>query len=183
MVWMVFALVWLGAAFTAKRSVQRQTYGSRILQSSIMLIGVLFIFNFLDSFSRHGWLETRLVPHTGVWVLAGAALCVAGILICFWARAILGANWSGTVTIKQNHELILRGPYTLVRHPIYTGLLVALFGSAAVYGLLRCFIGVFICGIGLWLKLRIEERFMVQQFGDQYTKYRQRTRALVPFVL
>lgn len=182
MVWMVFALVWLGAAFTAKRSVQRQTYGSRVLQSSILLIGLLFIFNFLDSFKR-GWLETRLIPHTDIWVISGAALCVVGILICFWARAILGANWSGTVTIKQNHELILRGPYALVRHPIYTGLLLALFGSAVVGGLLRCFIGVFICGIGLWLKLQIEERFMIQQFGDQYTQYRQRTCALVPFVL
>jgi protein-S-isoprenylcysteine O-methyltransferase Ste14 len=181
-VWTVFAIVWLAAAFASKRSTQRQTYGSRVLQSSLLFIGVLFLFNFLGFFT-HGWLETRLLPHTGAWVMAGAVLCVTGILICFWARAILGSNWSGTVTLKQNHELIQRGPYTFVRHPIYTGLLVALFGSAMVYGVLRCFIGVVICGFALWLKLQIEERFMIQQFGDQYTHYRQRVPALVPFVL
>ena len=147
-----------------------------------MLIGLLLIFNFLDVFT-HGWLETRVIPKTQLWVLAGAVLALAGVLICFWARAILGSNWSGTVTIKQNHELILRGPYSFVRHPIYTGLLIALLGSSIVYGYARCFIGVFICGFALWLKSQTEERFMIQQFGEEYAQYRQRTRALVPFVL
>jgi protein-S-isoprenylcysteine O-methyltransferase Ste14 len=181
-VWMVFAVVWFAAALTSKRSVQRQTYGSRALQSSMLLVGILLIFNFLN-FSMRGWLETRLIPHTDAWVLAGTVLCVTGILFCFWARAILGTNWSGTVTLKQNHELILHGPYAFVRHPIYTGLLAALLGSAMVYGLLRCFIGVLFCALALWLKSQIEERFMVQQFGDKYRQYRQRTRALVPYVL
>jgi protein-S-isoprenylcysteine O-methyltransferase Ste14 len=180
--WLVFGIVWLISAFASKRSVQRQTYGSRVLHSSLMFIGLLLIFNFLD-FSTSGWLETRLLPRTQPWVLTGAVLAVAGVLICFWARATLGSNWSGTVTIKQNHELILRGPYAFVRHPIYTGLLVALLGSAMVYGYARCFIGVFICGFALWLKSQTEERFMIQQFGDQYAQYRQRTRALVPFLL
>jgi protein-S-isoprenylcysteine O-methyltransferase Ste14 len=182
MLWLVFSIVWLLAAFTSKRSVQRQSYGSRVLQSSLMLIGVIFIFNFLGSFHR-GWLEIRLTPQTQTWVLLGAILAVAGMLFCFWARAILGKNWSGTVTIKRDHELILRGPYAFVRHPIYTGLLISLLGSAIVYGYLRCFLGVLICGVGLWMKLQIEERFMIQQFGEQYARYRQKTRALVPFVL
>ena len=182
MLWLLFSIVWLLAAFTSKRSAQRQSYGSRVTQSSLMLIGVLFIFNFLGWF-RHGWLETRLIPETQPWVLFGAILTVAGILICFWARIILGRNWSGTVTIKRDHELILRGPYRFVRHPIYSGLLIGMLGSAIVYGYARCFIGVLICGVALWMKLQIEERFMTQQFGDQYTQYRRRVRALVPFVL
>ena len=182
MLWFVFSIVWLAAAFTSKRSTQRQSYGSRVLQSSLILIGVLFIFNLFNWFHQ-GWLETRLIPETQSWVLFGAALTVAGILICFWGRAILGRNWSGTVTIKQNHELIMRGPYRFVRHPIYTGLLTGMLGSAIVYGYARCFIGVFIITVSLWLKLKIEERFMVQQFGDQYVHYRQKVRALVPFVL
>lgn len=180
--WLVFGIVWLISAFASKRSVQRETYGSRVLHSSLISIGVLFIFNFFDLFT-HGWLETRVIPKTPPWVLAGAVLAVAGVLICFWARATLGSNWSGTVTIKQNHELILRGPYSLVRHPIYTGLLIAFLGSAMVYGYARSFIGVFICGFALWLKSQTEERFMIQHFGEQYALYRQRTRALVPFVL
>jgi protein-S-isoprenylcysteine O-methyltransferase Ste14 len=182
MVWLVFWIVWLLAAFVSRRAVQRQTYGSRALQSSFIFIGLIFIFNFWNFF-RSGWLTARVVPETLFWAVLGAATTVAGVLLCFWARAILGKNWSGTVTIKRDHQLIVRGPYSFVRHPIYTGLLTGMLGTALVYGYLRCFIGVFIIGVGLWMKSQIEERFMIQQFGEQYSRYRQRVRALVPFVL
>ena len=189
LVWLVFSIIWLVAAFASKRSTQRQTYRSRIVQGSLILVSMLFIFNFWNVFSSSngggisGWLTARIVPATPLWALLGAALTVASVLFCFWARAILGRNWSGTVTIKQDHELILRGPYAFVRHPIYTGVLFGMLGTAIVFGYVRCFIGVLICGFALWFKSQIEERFMVQQFGDQYASYRQRVRALVPFVL
>lgn len=180
--WLIFWIVWLAAAFTSKRSVQRQTYGSRVLQSGLMVVSIIFIFDFWNFFNR-GWLAARLVPRTPFWALFGAALTVSGILLCFWARAILGRNWSGTVTLKKDHELIQRGPYTVVRHPIYTGLLTGMLGTAIVYGHVHSFVGVLIMLFALWLKSQIEERFMIQQFGDQYSRYRERVRALVPFVL
>lgn len=180
--WLVFWIIWWLAAFTSKRAVQVQSGGSRILQSGLLLIGLMFIFNFWDFFTQ-GWPVTRLVPHTSSWILAGTALTLLGLLFTLWARTILGSNWSGRVTIKQDHELILRGPYALVRHPIYTGLLTALLGTAIIYGYARCFAGVLICTFGLWLKSQTEEKFMLQQFGNQYAAYRQRVRALVPFVL
>jgi protein-S-isoprenylcysteine O-methyltransferase Ste14 len=71
----------------------------------------------------------------------------------------------------------------VVRHPIYTGLLFAVIGTALVYGHARCFVGVLLIALGWWLKLRIEEQFMLQQFGDQYARYRREVRALIPFVL
>jgi len=180
--WLAFIVMWWLAAFTSKRSVQRQSGGSRLLQSGIVLIGLVFLFNVGHPFTR-GWPARLAVPRTNVWILAGAALTVAGMLFSFWARAILGSNWSDIVTIKQDHQLILRGPYAFVRHPIYTGLLASLLGTAVVYGQMRCFVGLVICGIGLWLKSQTEEQFMMQQFGEQYAHYRQRVRALVPFVL
>ena len=180
--WGIFWVVWLLAAFASKRSVQRQTAGSRLLQSVLVLIGVIFIFDFWNFFT-HGWLSARLIPRTQFWVLFGAALTISGILFCFWARAILGRNWSSAVTIKQNHELILRGPYAFVRHPIYSGLLMGMLGTAIVFGLARCFVGVFIFGLGLWIKSQIEEKFMLQQFGEQYVNYRQQVRALIPYIL
>ena len=70
-----------------------------------------------------------------------------------------------------------------MRHPIYTGFLLALLGTAFVYGQARCFIGLLIVGLGFWLKSRIEEQFMVQQFGEQYLRYRQQVRALIPYLL
>ena len=180
--WLAFIVIWWMAAFASKRSVQRQSGGSRLLQSGIVLIGLVFLFNLDRAFTR-GWPVRLVIPRTDAWVLAGAALTVAGMLFAVWARAILGSNWSSRVTIKQDHQLVLRGPYAFVRHPIYTGTLVSLLGTAVVYGEALCFAGLLICGVGLWLKLQTEEHFMMQQFGEQYAQYRQRVRALVPFVL
>lgn len=180
--WLAVIVLLTLAAFTSKRSVQRQSGGSRFLQASLVAIGASLIFNLAPGFSW-GWFADRVIPLRTSWVIAGTALTLLGILFAVWARVTLGRNWSGVVTIKQDHELILRGPYTVVRHPIYTGILFALLGTALVYGCARCFVGLLLCGVAFWLKLRIEERFMLQQFGEQYTEYRQRTRALVPFVL
>lgn len=180
--WLVALILWCVAALTTKRAVQRQTGASRLLQAGLALIGLEFIFNFYPVFSG-GWLGHRVVPQTGDWVLFGAALTLLGVLFAVWARLVLGRNWSGTVTIKENHQLMLRGPYAIVRHPIYTGVLFGLLGTSLVYGLVRCFVGVLIVGVAFRLKAQIEERFMMQQFGTQYVEYRQRVRALVPFVL
>jgi protein-S-isoprenylcysteine O-methyltransferase len=180
--WIGFGILWILAAVISKRTVQVQSSGSRLLQSGIMLAGLLVMFNF-----RHwlvsGWLMVRLMPETAPVVVGGGLLTVAGLLLCVWARVVLGSNWSGTVTIKQDHQLIMRGPYQIVRHPIYTGLLLALLGTSFVVGFSRCFVGLLIVGFGFWLKLQTEEQFMLQQFGAQYTHYRQQVRALIPFVL
>ncbi|MGH9588422.1 MAG: methyltransferase family protein [Acidobacteriaceae bacterium] len=180
--WLAFIVIWWSAAFASKRSVQRQGGGSRLLQSVIVLIGLVFLFS-LDHAFTGGWPIRNVVPRTTDWMLAGAALTVAGMLFAVWARVVLGSNWSGWGTIKQDHELILRGPYAFVRHPIYTGGLAALLGTAVVYGAARCFVGLLICAFGFWLKSQTEEQFMIQQFGEQYVRYRKRVRALVPFVL
>lgn len=180
--WLAVIILWWLPAFFSKRSVYKQTGGSRFLQVGLVFIGIILIFNLWHAVAR-GWLAARVIPLDPWWVLAGAALTVLGILFAVWARITLGRNWSGRVTIKQDHELILRGPYTLVRHPIYTGFLLGLLGTALVFGFARCFVGVLICGIALWFKSQTEEHFMLEQFGERYALYRQKTRALVPFVL
>jgi protein-S-isoprenylcysteine O-methyltransferase Ste14 len=180
--WLAFTILWVAAAFTSKRSVQIQSGGSRLLQAGLVLIGVALIFNFGNWLVR-GWLAVRVVPESTPVVVTGAILTVAGMLFSVWARLTLGRNWSGLVTIKQDHELIQRGPYQIVRHPIYTGMLVGMLGTAIIYGIARCFVGVPLVGLAFWLKMQIEERFMVQQFGAQYVHYRQQVRALIPFVL
>jgi protein-S-isoprenylcysteine O-methyltransferase Ste14 len=180
--WLAFTILWVAAAFTSKRSVQVQSGGSRLLQAGLVVIGVALIFNFGNWLER-GWLAVRVVPESTPVVVGGAILTVVGMLFSVWARLTLGRNWSGLVTIKQDHELIQRGPYHIVRHPIYTGMLVGMLGTAFIYGIARCFVGVPLVGLAFWLKMQIEERFMVQQFGAQYVHYRQQVRALIPFVL
>ncbi len=104
------------------------------------------------------------------------------MLFTVWARLHLGRNWSGTVTIKDGHELITSGPYALVRHPIYTGLLLAMLGSALALGDWRGVAAFALAAGALWRKLRVEESWMQQQFGDAYQAYSQRVAALIPFV-
>ena len=95
----------------------------------------------------------------------------------------IGRNWSGTVTFKEGHELVTTGPYALVRHPIYTGLLLAFIGSAVGRGEWRGVLAVFIAFLALWRKLRLEERWMREQFGDAYDAYARRVAALVPYLI
>jgi protein-S-isoprenylcysteine O-methyltransferase Ste14 len=126
-------------------------------------------------------LSLRLWPRSLIVYWIGLAVLVAGLGFAVWARVHLGRNWSGAVTIKEDHELIRTGPYTYVRHPIYTGILTGVIGTAICSGTLRATLGFLIIAIALVRKLRAEEVFMRETFPGQYEKYREEVPALVPF--
>ena len=113
----------------------------------------------------------------------GAALTFAGIAFAIWARVWMAGNWSSDVTLKRDHELIVDGPYRWVRHPIYTGILLALLGTALAVGEWRGLLAVVLAAAAFWRKLGIEEAVMRRQFGEAYSRYAKRVPALIPFVL
>lgn len=127
--------------------------------------------------------NVQVIPDTGAIALVAAILCVLGLLFCLWARATIGRNWSGIVTLKENHELIIRGPYALVRHPIYTGLLAMFVATALVSGYFAGILASGIVFVSFWIKLGDEEKVMLKQFPDQYPAYQQRVKRMIPFVL
>jgi protein-S-isoprenylcysteine O-methyltransferase len=178
-IWAVFGVLWLLPAILGKRILQRQSPGSRILQL-VMLVAAYVLFANQD----WGWnlLNRRLVPAGMRATAVGYGLLAAGMLFALWARVFLGRNWSSNVTLKQDHTLVRSGPYRIVRHPIYTGLLVALLGTAIALGPLRCFLCVVIAAIAWKFKSITEEAFMVQQFGDQYRQYQMEVKSLVPYI-
>ena len=178
--WMTLGLVWLIGVARTKRTVQRQSSNSRRLQLGLTLLAYALIFSRLPF---RGPLGLRVIPLHHSLLALGAALTVAGCLLAIWARVVLGGNWSMNVTLKQQHTLMTRGPYAFVRHPIYTGLLLAALGTSIVYGAAHCWLGVAIMFYGFWRKLHTEEAFMLQQFGEQYVAYRQRVKALIPGLL
>jgi protein-S-isoprenylcysteine O-methyltransferase Ste14 len=178
-IWMVFGVLWFLPAIFGKRIIQRQTSGSRLLQIVLILIAYSLLFGPIVPWDV---LNLRVVPATLPARIAGYALLAAGMLFASWARLFLGGNWSASVTLKQDHTLVRSGPYRIVRHPIYTGLLVAMLGTAIAVGELRCFLGVALAAVAWKMKSITEEALMVQQFGDQYTRYRMEVKALVPYI-
>jgi protein-S-isoprenylcysteine O-methyltransferase len=179
--WTALWIVWLVSALAAKRSVQRQTISSRLEQS--VLVTTAFCLLFARDLWPH-WLRQGLLPERDVALLwTGLILTAVGVGFAILARFWIGRNWSGTITIKEQHELIQSGPYRIVRHPIYTGLLLAYVGTAIIQGERRGFVGFCLLLVGFGLKLRLEETFMVQQFGNAYLDYKQRVKALVPFIV
>ncbi|HEY9063403.1 MAG TPA: isoprenylcysteine carboxylmethyltransferase family protein [Burkholderiaceae bacterium] len=175
--WLCWAAYWWAASRGAKPTERREPLGSRLLHIVPLLLAVWLLW---APRVPGAVLNERLYPWAA-WVFWGATLLtVAGLLFTVWARVHLGRNWSGTVTIKQGHELVTDGPYARVRHPIYTGLLAAFIGSALARGEWRGVLAVAIVWAALWRKLRLEERWMAERFGEPYLAYCRRVPALVP---
>lgn len=177
--WFAWAAYWFALSRNVKTPARIEPLGSRLLHVVPLMLALYLLWN---SRMRFAYLGDRFLPPADWLFWLGAALTAAGILLSVWARRQLGANWSGIVTVKTDHELITTGPYAIVRHPIYTGLLLAIVGSAIACGEWRGVVAVALALASLWRKLLLEERWMRETFGDAYEAYRRRVRALVPFV-
>jgi protein-S-isoprenylcysteine O-methyltransferase Ste14 len=178
--WIVFALTWLVAAFWTKRSVYRESSRQRLAYVIPLLVGGYLVFK---GHRLSGPLDLRVIPHVDALAWTSVVLCMAGLAFSIWARFTLGRNWSGVVTLKGGHELITRGPYALVRHPIYTGLLAMLLATVIVRGHVAAIIGMALMFVSLWIKLQHEEKLMLQKFPDQYPVYQRCVKRLIPFIL
>jgi len=174
-VWIAVCVFWLAGAVFTKRTARSQTTGSRLIHLLLAATGFMLMFR-----GPLGW---RFMPASPIIAFAGLALTIAGVAVAVWARVILGSNWSALVTIKQDHQIIRRGPYALVRHPIYSGGLLALLGTAIAFGEVRGLAGFALVFIAWWMKSRLEESFLESQFGASYTQYKREVKGLIPFVL
>jgi len=177
--WIGWAAYWWFASRDVKPTVRHESLPSRLLHIVPLTFALLLLWRQRPSM---GFLSQRFLPLTEWAFWVGALIAAGGFLFTIWARLHLGKNWSGTVTIKDGHELITTGPYALVRHPIYSGLLLAFLGSALALGEWRGMLALALATGAFSLKLRLEEKWMRQQFGDAYAQYARRVTALVPFV-
>lgn len=177
--WLAFAISWVLAAFWAARPEKRAGIRAEAGYRAMLLIGgALFL---IPARGYHGWMRLWSVGSRGAWICAGVIL--AGFAFCWWARIFLGQLWSSDVTKKQNHHIVETGPYALVRHPIYTGLLLAAIATAAAKGTLLGIAGFVLIALGFWMKARLEERFLSAELdAAAYEDYRRRVPMLVPFI-
>src|ERR1700682_3916431 len=169
-IWFALGIIWAIGAVRTKRAARVQTASSRLIQGGLAAGGFLLLFRQDLSI---GLLGRRFLPESVAAAYIGLALTACGAALAVWARMFLGKNWSAPVTIKQDHEIIRRGPYALVRHPIYSGFLLGMLGTAIAIGEVRGLLAVALAFLGWWMKLQTEERFMMDQFGAQYVQYRQ----------
>lgn len=179
-VWIAFLLYWQIKAINTKTTQRLEPAASRILRVIVFVVAIALVST--TRIPLHA-LYLQLWP-TGLWPFwLGAVVTAAGLLFAIWAREHLGRNWSRSVTIKQDHELIVTGPYAFVRHPIYTGILLGFLGLAVAISQVRGFVAFLLILFVFLTKLRMEEKWMRSQFGENYATYAHRTAALVPFVL
>jgi protein-S-isoprenylcysteine O-methyltransferase Ste14 len=125
----------------------------------------------------------NVLPHSSEITFIGLMITIMGLSFALWARVVLGSNWSLDVNFKEKHELIQKGPYAYVRHPIYSALLLMFSGTAIAIGNLGGFLGFPVLFISFWIKLHQEETLLIRHFKEEYLNYKKKVKALIPYVL
>ena len=177
--WSAFILSWIGAAFWADRAEKRPARREAWLYRAVTAAGVVLLVAGGEQFSRAA---DRLWSFEPVVDYALVLVVLSGLAFTWWARLYLGRLWSSSVTKKADHRVVDTGPYAIVRHPIYTGVILACAATAAQLGAALAVAGVLVLWVGFWIKARLEERFLRGQLGEgAYDSYRQKVPMLVPF--
>jgi len=178
-VWIAWVVSWIVASFWSGRTAKRVTTVETWIYRTIIFAGALLI----APWTARALGESPIWPigDTGAYALVFVML--VGLALTWWARIQLGRLWSSAITRKDEHRLVDSGPYALVRHPIYTGIIIALFATAATEATPVALLGAALIMIGLWVKACAEERFLLAELGtDTYESYQRRVPMLVPFV-
>jgi protein-S-isoprenylcysteine O-methyltransferase Ste14 len=176
--WITWLVYWVIMAFRTKRTLERRGFIGYRVVAVVLIAGISAAGRLLHIPS-----QSQIWPNTLALGVVSDCIVLIGVAITVWARITLGRNWSAEVTFKADHELIRSGPYALARHPIYTGLIVMGLGTAINYGRAIGFaLFLSLCG-AFWWKARQEEQIMSSHFPEDYSEYKKRVRAIIPFLL
>jgi len=184
--WVIFGLYWFISSSSVKSTQETRGWLAGNWHGIFLLIGGLFLSN-LPFLAKVGVsissLTILLIPSSIVINVVIIVFAVTGLIVALIARRTLAGNWSRAVAFKEDHELITTGLYHYVRHPIYTGILLMILATALSVGTLSAGIGFVIIVLGLWFKLRAEEEILTKHFPKEYLAYKDRTKALIPYVV
>jgi protein-S-isoprenylcysteine O-methyltransferase Ste14 len=174
--WIAFALSWIAAMPWSNKVEKRVGLGKELAYRIVLIVGGIVLF--IPAHGYEGPLRLWYPTRDLFWTVV--ALILVGIAFAWWARIWLGSLWSGQVTKKENHRVVDTGPYRIVRHPIYTGILLAIYATAAIKGTILGIAAALIITLGLWMKARLEEGWLTQEV-EGYDAYRHRVPMLLPF--
>jgi len=175
--WTFLGFVWLIGWLRTKRTQERAPLASRLLYGVPVVLAFYLVFNHNLNL---GWLDARLFPQNIFLNISAITLTALGIAFAIWARFYLGQNWSSAVSVKVGHELIRTGPYAWVRHPISSGIILGMIGTALARPDPRGLIAIILLCLAFSIKFRMEEQFMRKTFGAEYEDYSDSTGALIP---
>jgi protein-S-isoprenylcysteine O-methyltransferase Ste14 len=175
--WLVFFLYWTISALSSKVAKKSESVVGRLQRMIPLAVAYSLLFYQGTSI---GWLGKRFVADTSSAALIGVSLTAAGVAFAIWARWHLGTNWSAVVSIREQHELIRTGPYRRVRHPIYTGMLLAMAGTALVRGEVRGLLAFAITLFAFYWKARKEEAWLTREFGEKFEAHTKQTGMFLP---
>ena len=178
--WLVWWISWIAAAAWSDRAVKRPSTRHQVIYRLLAALGAVLLFGMY----RHDLRAELIVwrsPDAIAWLMVASALF--GLLFSWWARIHLGRLWSSSITRKADHRVVDTGPYGIVRHPIYTGIILAAFATAAMRGTVAAWAGAGVMTLGWYVKARLEEEFLRAQLGaEAYGDYAGRVPMLVPFL-
>jgi protein-S-isoprenylcysteine O-methyltransferase Ste14 len=174
--WVSVAFYWNISARSVKPAAEEQGFVERLARIPVWLGFILFVVAGVYP------VGLVLIRHSVSDSLA-MAVCALGAFLAVWSRKTLGAEWSRDVELKQEHKLVQRGPYSLIRHPIYTAHLLLGLGTAIGSGRPVAIAGLVSFVVGFWIKLNQEERLLLRAFPDGYTAYKARVKALIPYLI
>jgi protein-S-isoprenylcysteine O-methyltransferase Ste14 len=175
--WIIFLAYWLLASLRVNKIERHEPPGEKLFRIVASLVGFVLLYN---NDPRFGVLNRRFVPRSYWAFFLGAALTWAGVAFAIWARIHIGRYWSASVALKAGHELIRTGPYSRIRHPIYTGILMAVAGTALAVGRYRGIAAFAIILAGFVWKSKREEALLAGQFGAAFDEHRRHTGFFLP---
>ena len=179
--WIAWVVSWVVAMLWTNRTEKRGGIGAELFFRALLYFGVILLFAFPLSPQHYAQVQIWSLGDALKWIMV--VLTAAGLSFTWWARIHLGRLWSDWVTKKAGHHVVDTGPYRIVRHPIYLGLILAAFATATEKGTSFALLGVAIMTLAFYTKARREERFLRAELGENsYDAYARRTAMLVPFV-
>jgi protein-S-isoprenylcysteine O-methyltransferase Ste14 len=181
--WTIFLLYWAIKARSVKPTQEKRSMGAVWRATIVIIVGFLFFEGFRLPLAIYP-LNISLTSHSGVLRVIGVVFTIVGFLVSFFARRMLAGNWSASdkAVIKERHELITTRLYSCVRHPIYSGFLLAFLGNVLFAGTVSAFLLFVFALLSLWVSLRREEKLPTEHFPIEYPAYKKRVKALIPFV-
>jgi len=178
--WFAWLVSWTVARLWSDRTEKRGSIGAELFFRLLLYFGVILLFAFPLSPHHYAQVQIWSLGYALKWILV--ALTAAGLSFTWWARIHLGRLWSDLVMTKVGHHVIDTGPYRIVRHPIYSGLILAEFATAIEKGTSFAMLGAAIMTLAFYTKARREERFLRAELGENsYDVYARKTAMLVPF--